>query len=267
MWRILLLVVGLACGGPAHAQSVQMSLLTAPPYGSLDSHGQSFGLYPDIARAMAKVTGLDIHVDLVPFARAANEVAKGSSDATIMMSNAFSDSKAVEAIVVFHTRQILLLRPGLQLGRDQSVAGLTIGRLNGGCQTLVEQAGVPVRFQEINSQESAVGMLALGRIDAFCSTEEAVRAEIRKQALESKLRGTQVVELGARPVWLMLSPTLAPSVGQTLVDGMRRLQKNGRLSAIFRSHLGSSYRLQTQERALSAKGGPGATRLFTQYKP
>ncbi|MDT8991140.1 transporter substrate-binding domain-containing protein [Curvibacter sp. APW13] len=249
MTRWLLVFVAAVClWSEASAQVVRMALLTAPPYGALDSEGRASGLYPDIAQALEQATGLDVQVELVPFARAANEVAKGGADATIMMANAFSDGKAVEAVVVFYTRQVLLLRPGLQLGVDRSLNGLTIGRLNGGCQALAERTGAAVKFQEINSQASAVGMLALGRIDAFCSTEEAIRAEIRNQGLEAKLRAAKLMELGARPVWLMLSPTLAPAVAEKLVAGVKRLQKSGQLATIFRNHLGSAYRLQTQEK-------------------
>lgn len=265
----LLLVLGMAVclWSEVSAQVVRMALLTAPPYGSLDREGRASGLYPDIAQALEQTTGLVVQVDLVPFARAANEVARGGADATIMMANAFSDGKAVEAVVVFHTRQILLLRPGLQRAADQNLSGLRIGRLNGGCQALAERAGPPLTFQEINSQASAVGMLALGRIDAFCSTEEAVRAEIRSQGLEAKLRSAQVIELGARPVWLMLSPNLAPSIAEALVDGVKRMQRSGQLATIFRAHLGTAYRLQTQEKASAAGTGPGTNRSTTQYKP
>ncbi len=60
-----------------------MPLLNAPPYAWSDANGQAQGLYPDIAVALAKVTGLEINIDVVPFARAARTVADGSADATL----------------------------------------------------------------------------------------------------------------------------------------------------------------------------------------
>lgn len=248
----------------AHASGVRMALLTAQPYGMVDSNGKPAGLYPDIARALSLEAGVPVQVELVPFARAANEVARGGADATIMMSNAFSDNKAIEAVVVFYTRQILLLRPGLESPTTAGLEKLSIGRLNGGCQSLADDASIHVQFQEINSQESAVGMLALGRIDAFCSTEEAVRAAVKQQGLEEKLGRSQVVELGARPVWLMLSPALPRSTGDALVGAMTRLQKNGKLAGIFREHLGAGYVLQLQEKRAPARPDGTGNRPKTQ---
>lgn len=265
MGRCVLCVVLLFFGCSAlRAQVLRMPLLEASPYGVVDAQGNKVGLYPDIAQALARETRMPVEIALVPFARAANETAKGGGDATIMMSTAFSESKAVEAIVVFYSRQVLLMRPGLKAPDRKALNGLTIGRLNGGCQVLASPPGETIQFQDINSQGSAVGMLALGRIDAFCSTEEALRAEIRNQGLEEKLRTAQVLELGARPVWLMLSPKLSKPVGLALVDGVKRMQRSGELARIFRKHLGASYRLQTQENASSEKDGAGVNRPETQ---
>lgn len=261
---LLFLALSVSGAGLAWAQLVRMPLLTAPPYGMVDSQGQMAGLYPDVARALAREAGLQVQIELVPFARAANEVAKGGGDATIMMSTAFSENKAVEAVVVFYTRQILLVRPGLKVAASAGLSQLTIGRLNGGCQSLADQQSETIKFQEINSQSSGVGMLALGRIDAFCSTEEAVRAEIRSQGMEARLHNAQVIELGARPVWLMLAPKLTPPVGQALVEAVKRMQKSGELLKIFRSHLGSAYQLQTQEKVPAGKHVPVANRPQTQ---
>lgn len=222
-----------------------MPLLAAPPYAWLDVKGKPQGLYPDIAAALAKATGLAIKVDVVPFARAATLVANGSSDATLMFSNSFTAQKVVEVIAVFYATQVVQLRPGLTVVGRSGLGPLRLGRMNGGCQELSEDARIPFRFQDLNTQESGVQMLAAGRLDGFCTTTEALAAALAATGLQARLDQTQVLPLATKPVWLMLSTQLAPEVARRLESGVRQLQGSGELQRIFRARLGSAYTLRT----------------------
>ena len=233
--------------GVCHAAEsvVTMPLLAAPPYGWLDAQGQPQGLYPDIAVALAKISGLSIRVEIVPFARAATLVAKGSADATLMFSNAFTAGKATEALTVFYATQVVQLRPGLMVLGRSGLGPLRLGRMNGGCKELTEDQRMTWRFQDLNTQDSGLQMLAAGRLDGFCTTTEALADAMASSGLQARFDKSQVIALASKPVWLMLSPKVSPDVAKRLEAGVRQLQSSGELVRIFKARLGSGYTLRT----------------------
>ena len=241
--RTLLLCGAVALGAPSLAggRTLSMPLLQSKPFGWLDAKGQPQGLYPDIVAALARQTGLDIEVEVVPFARAAALVASGSADATLMFRTTVTQGKVVESMVVFHTEQIVLLRPGLHVDGRRGLANLDLGRMNGGCQELAGDPGNVRRFQDLTSQESGLRMLLAGRIDGFCSVNESLLDAMAGTGLDASFADAQRVVLASKPVWLMLSNRLPAEVGARLRQGMAELQRNGELAKIFRSRLGSRY--------------------------
>ncbi len=218
-----------------------MPLLDTPPYAWLDARGQAQGLYPDIAVALEKLTGLVVKVDVVPFARAAHMVADGSADATLMFSNGFTAGKVKEARVVFYAKQVVQLRPGLAVRDRKDLVPLTLGRMNGGCLELSENTAVKWTFQELSNQVSGVRMLASHRIDGFCTTSEALAYAVTSSGLTSQLEQSQILELASKPVWLMLSSQLPPAIATRLEAGVRELQKSGAIERIFQDRLGRDY--------------------------
>lgn len=225
----------------AAQHSISMPVLHSKPFGWVDAGGRAQGLYPDIAAALAKQTGLVINVEVVPFARAASLVASGSADVTLMFRTAFTQSKVVEAMVVFHTQQIVQMRPSLWVSGRSALGTLDLGRMNGGCQDLSDDRSVAWRFQDLSSQESGVRMLLAGRIDGFCTVNESLIDALSGAGLEASFADTQRLVLASKPVWLMLSKNLSPELGAMLVRAMTELQKNGELARIFKARLGSHY--------------------------
>lgn len=240
-------VAAVLVSGPcAIAQPVVlMPLLAAPPYAWLDSQGQPQGLYPDIAAALARVTGLNIRIEVVPFARAATQVVNGAADATLMLTNTFTAGKTIQAVPVFYATVSVQLRPGLAVAGRSDLIPLRLGRMNGGCAELAEEAHGKLHFADLNSHESGVQMLAAGRLDGFCSVSEATVDALRSTGLQDRFEKAQVVALASKPVWLMLSPKVAPDVAKRLEAGVRQLQSNGELAGIFKARLGPGYKLRT----------------------
>ncbi len=244
--KILLAWCALAVYLPLAAaeRSIYMPIVQSKPFGWVDPEGQAQGLYPDIAAALARQTGLDIRVEVVPFARAAALVASGAADTTLMFRTAFTHGKAVEAQVAFYTQQIVQMRPGLRVSRRADLHALDLGRMNGGCQELSDDRSVAWRFQELSSQESGVRMLQAQRIDGFCTVTESLLDALTSAGLETSFSEAQRVVLASKPVWLMLSQNLPPELGMRLVRGLQDLQKNGELVRIFKTRLGNGYLLQ-----------------------
>lgn len=225
----------------ATERTVFMPLLQAKPFGWIDASGQAQGLYPDIATALAKKTGLVIRVEVVPFARAAALVASGSADATLMFRTAFTQGKVVEAMVAFNTQQIVQMRPGLRVAGRSALASLDLGRMNGGCQELADDRSVAWRFQELSTQESGVRKLLAERIDGFCTVNESLLDALSAARLEARFSDAQRLVLASKPVWLMLSQNLAPELRAKLLRGLVELQRSGELSKIFKTRLGDGY--------------------------
>lgn len=242
---VVVAVLSLLCAAVGAAdRPISMPLLSIRPYGWLDARGQPQGLYPDIAAALARETGLDIRVDMVPFARAAALVASGNADATLMFTTAQTEQKTVEAVVVFYTKQIVQLRPGISLGSRAELAPLALGRMIGGCQELADDHSTAWRFVDLTTQDSGLRMLLAARLDGFCSATEALSDAMASTGLESNFRHAQRVVLASKPVWLQLSPRLPADLAERLVVGVRQLQKNGEIARIFRRRLGEGYQLQ-----------------------
>jgi polar amino acid transport system substrate-binding protein len=238
------ILLGLLCVTAAAAdRPITMPLLSVRPYGWLDAQGQPRGLYPDIAVALARESGLDIRVDMVPFARAAALVASGNADATLMFTTEATEKKAVQAVVVFYTDQVVLLRPGVSAASRVDLAPLSLGRMIGGCQELVNDTSANWRFSDVASQESGLRMLLASRLDGFCSASEALTDAVASAGLESSFFTVQRVVLATKPVWLQLSPSLPQDLAERLVKGVRQLQKSGEMARIFRRRLGDNYPL------------------------
>jgi ABC-type amino acid transport substrate-binding protein len=237
-------LLGLLCSAAGAAdRQISMPLLLVRPYGWLDAQGQAQGLYPEIAAALARETGLTIRVDMVPFARAAALVASGNADATLMFTTEVMENKAVQAMVVFYTNQIVLLRPGVAVTARGDLAPLTLGRMIGGCRELVDDTSRAWNFVDLTTQEAGLRMLLASRLDGFCSASEALTDAMASAGLESSFRTVQRVVLASKPVWLQLSARLPSDLAERLVKGVRQLQKSGELLRIFRRQLGDSYQL------------------------
>jgi polar amino acid transport system substrate-binding protein len=248
MKTLAALLLGCACFVAATRAAdlpLSMPILDARPYGWVDGQGKPQGLYPDIAAALARETGLQIDVEIVPFARAASLVASNAADATLMFNTAISGGRAVEAVVVFYANQVMQMRPGVTVADRNGLRPLALGRMNGGCQELAADTSVPWRFQELNSQESGLRMLLAGRIDAFCTASETLQDTVTTSGLEGDFLNAQRLVLAAKPVWLMLARRVPPEMRQKLAAAVQRLQKNGELARIFRARLGTGYVLNS----------------------
>lgn len=243
LWRwAALLLVGVVV--PGWAQVVRMPLQDSPPFSWRDDQGRAQGIYPAMAAAIARLSGLDIRVEVVPFARAASLVASGQADATLLFATAFTEGRAREAAVAFYTEQVVLLRPGLRVAGRAGLPLLALARMNGGCRDLAEDTSVAWRFEELSSQEAGVKMLLAGRIDGFCSvTESLSHAMLGVGSSAAPLHGAQRVVLAARPVWLLLSPQVDERTSALLVQSLRQLQKSEEIQRIFRAQLGPHYLL------------------------
>lgn len=226
------------------AAPVAAPVLDSAPYGWIDALGNPRGLYPDFFMALARQTGLDIRVRIVPFARAANMVAAGNADTTLMFRNGFTEGKVIEAAQVFFTEQIVQTRSDYAIKSREQLVTKLIGRIRGGCGELANDASHAWRFYELNTQQQGVNMLLAQRIDAFCTTGEAIDFALQQVNNKTALARQNRISLGEKPVWLMFSPTLDKETRTALLQGLKQLQQNGEFARIFKRYLGNQYVLK-----------------------
>lgn len=222
---------------------LRFAVMDAPPFGFSTAAGTPAGLYPAILAALSAEARVPIEVQVVPFARAAHEVAGGAADGTLMFSHAVTRNRVVALAPVFLTAQTVQVGPGVAIHSRADLRPLLIGRLRGGCQELEAEAGPPWRFHELNSHQQGVEMLAAHRIDALCSTPEALDEAATRSGRQQLLDPAARWPLAQREVWLMVSSKVDPALHQPLRDGLQRLQHSGALARLFRDALGPRYHL------------------------
>lgn len=223
-------------------EALRFDVMDAAPFGYQTAAGPA-GLYPAILAALSAEIGRPITVQVVPFARALHDVASGATDGTLAFASATTDQRAVALAPVFLTAQTLQPAPGRAIRSHADLHGLVIGRIRGGCQELEKSNDGSWRFQEINNHQQGIDMLVVRRIDALCSTPEALDQASARHDRARVLDREARWHLAYREVWLMVSPALAPEMHGPLRDAVLRLQRSGALARIFGGVLGPGYRL------------------------
>lgn len=240
--RVGVAMVALLICSLGHADGLRFSVIDTPPFGMVGTSGPT-GIYPSIVAAISAESRVPISVSLVPFARAAHEVAHGRADGTIMFGNAITEGKVVPVAPVFITAQVVQLAPGVKVQSIRDFEQLHIGRIRQGCQDLAANRALTLRFHELTSQRQGIDMLKAKRIQAFCSTPEALDWATARFDLAHALDPERRWIVSEKEVWLFVSTTVDPTLHQPLRSAVRKLQREGELARIFKDHLGPHYRL------------------------
>lgn len=233
---------GLLVCSLGRADGLRFSVIDMAPYGMSGATGP-IGIYPSIIAAISAESRIPISVSLAPFARAAHEVASGSADGTIMFGNAITEGKVVPVAPVFITAQIVQLAPGVKMRSIRDLQPLRIGRIREGCQDLAANRTLTLRFHELTSQRQGIDMLKVNRIQAFCSTPEALDWATARFDVAHALDPERRWIVSEKEVWLFVSTTVDPKVHRPLRSAVRKLQQDGELARIFKEHVGPDYRV------------------------
>jgi ABC-type amino acid transport substrate-binding protein len=177
-WAGALLVLG-ACH--ANAAPLQVSLPEIIPLSFTTPDGQKLGLYVDLVTAIAQEAGIELQLNITPFARSVNMINQGKSDLAVHNISVVQSSKLRNLGTLHTTDLVLWPSPDKTINRKSQLTGQTVGRLRGGCQRVFDTNAV--QFYEINNYAQGVRMLAAKRINALCGSREAITFAIRRNAL------------------------------------------------------------------------------------
>ena len=154
--------------------------------------GEFRGMGPDILRALAAQLGQSLHFDLFPWARAQSMVAQGQADILV------GPYKSPERLEQFHfserpfyqDQMVFYARSGTPDwdGQYESLREKRIVIINGWAYgEEFDAARQSLNVSVTNSVESALTMLALGRVDLFASNRRNTEPVIPLLALEGKV--------------------------------------------------------------------------------
>lgn len=194
--RRTLLVAGLAAiAWPARAQ-VRELLVAGAHFARVyeRSDGAFHGLGPEILRAIAPQLGQPLHFDLYPWARAQSMVAQAQADILV------GPYKSAERLELFYfserpfyqDQMLFYARSGTEQDWDGSYASLREKRIviiNGWAYGDEFDAARPgLNLSVTNSVESALTMLAAGRVDLFATNRRNTEPVVPLQALDGKVQ-------------------------------------------------------------------------------
>lgn len=228
-FRLFIAVQLFALALAAQAVELRVVLFDIPPYAAMSTDGKMpEGIYIDLAKRLGQSAGHTVRFELVPFARVGVMLENGQVDLTIGFSTARLEQLAVPVAPVRTVKSAVLLGKGLRAARAEDLASLEIGRLRGGCKDLFEEKKVAAVPYEVNGMASGVRMLAAGRIQGLCATQDAIEFVMTQERLDRSQFGNWL-SLSEREAYLFAARHLPGDVRESLQRAVARLRKEGRL--------------------------------------
>jgi signal transduction histidine kinase/CheY-like chemotaxis protein len=226
------------------------------PYHFLDTDGQPSGFDIDLTRAVARVMGLAVEIDLGPWQRQQERLARGEIDMLAGLTRSPQRSQALAFSTPYLAVQyrIFVRRDNRAIDGEEDLAGRRVAVQRGGVMTDYARAhGFGTRLVPVESAADGMRLVAAGEADCFLTVEYRGLFVLRELGL------THLVRVG-RP----LNPTsyafaTTPGRGELvhrLNQGLAILEESGEYDRIYRKWFGvlESQALTTADIARRAAG-------------
>lgn len=189
---------------------LKAALFEVAPYAQKEG-GAPSGLYVDWVKGLGTRANLRTEIALMPFARVPLALQRGEADVTISFSTPALDASAQALGTVALVDSVLITSADRSTRELSQLKGALVGRARGGCQDLAQRSELQLRWTEISNFESALRMLALGRMDGVCLTRDVLRYYSALASIERSRLGAEIL-VGQRPALLYVRRGLAPAV-------------------------------------------------------
>ena len=221
-----------AVGAAASAEPWVMHILDAPPFGMAGASGRVAGVMADLGHALARESGREIEMRLVPITRVLKDVNVGDAGLTILLPVQGFDP-GVHALATLARLDVELLpRKGLTVADKRSARGLRIASLGRGAgMDMMAQLEGAVH-QRVNSLAAMVGMLSAGRVDAIVSVKESLRYTLDQAGLRLADFGPPLV-LGRLDLTLWATPAMPLAERQRLTMAANTLTRSGEFARVL----------------------------------
>lgn len=220
-WAGLLLILG-ACH--LQAAPLQVSFPEIIPLSFITPDGQKLGLYVDLMTAIGQEAGIELQLNITPFARSVNMVNHSKVDLAVHNTKAVHTSQLRNLGVLHMTDLVLWPSPSSALSNKSQLNGQIVGRLRGGCRRVIDSQNI--QFYDINDYNQGVRMLAAQRIDLLCGSREAILFAIRRNALPALETGLPL-RLEQMQVALLARKDLPKSQLDRLQRATQKIMKSG----------------------------------------
>ncbi|MFH7042272.1 hypothetical protein ABT392_08135 [Paucibacter sp. JuS9] len=147
----------------------------------------------------------------MPFARVPLALERSEADLTISFSTEALEGAAQALGPVALVDSVLITSLARSTRELPQLKGALVGRARGGCQDLAQRAELALRWTDISNFDSALRMLALGRLDGLCLTRDVLHHYSALASIERSRLGAEIL-VGQRPALLYVRRGLAPEV-------------------------------------------------------
>ncbi|WP_085373242.1 substrate-binding periplasmic protein [Magnetospirillum sp. ME-1] len=175
-------------GGTAAAEPVRFVTIDTAPWASVEpKSGKAEGVFPDIVAELVRRTGLDILVELQPFARIPRELETSRQDCTILVWNEQWAPFMVQGEVVSNHPVGVIARKGLRLRSYENLRGLSVSVLRGLPLGPRFDGDESVHRQYDTDYLQGLNKLAHGRVDAVAGALPTIAYLAEQNGLDRHL--------------------------------------------------------------------------------
>lgn len=194
----------------------------------------SKGVIPRFYELLAKNSGLDIQVDIVPYKRMLVMLDSGDGDIAIFFKSRKSVKVADPLVLLTTLNTVVFPRRGLQLTRYEDLSNLTIGVKGGVAIQPRFDEDRQLRKKQFNSYYQAAQLLMHDRVDAVTGSEGSLRYNFAKTGYVPD-PNDKALALFSREVWLQTSKahSLAPDIVTRLATETEQLASSDRYRHIL----------------------------------
>lgn len=233
-----LVPTAMAAGAQA-SPALRAATLLAPMFG-MERQGQADGIFVDVIKELARVSGIRIDNAMVPKVRGQVMLQTGGADLMIGFDSAalLAHARHVAPVASFDVG--IIARAGVRLQSLGDLHGLTVGQLRGADYSRAYERDAAILKYDTSTMAQILRMLAMGRVDAAIGVRESLYFGMQSEGIAPQRVG-DFLPLESKQAWLhYANRSYDAALAQRLAAALRRMQAAGTIAAIIRRYAGDA---------------------------
>lgn len=245
-----LLSLSAACVTTARADDgLRVALLHSEPWSYYSHDGADAkgarprieGIMPEISKALARETGLELRAQLTPYARMWRDLKSGDCDLAYGIRSSDRDDYVRYAGYLFSFETLVIGRPGVRLKEYGDLRELQVG--------LLQDVRLNPRFDhdgriskhEFRDYETMIEMLLAGRLDAVAGNSVSLNYLLRKK--QQPYQHWPRLALQQVEVWVQFSRRSPRQADAEKINAaVDKLRRQGYFEDLLNRHQGAAKR-------------------------
>lgn len=183
----------------AAAPPLTLALIELMPWAATNRDGSQTGILVDTADALSTLSGVDLQLRLLPYARGAMMLKQRQIDLMVALQADLLDQVATRLAPLSMEDIIVVSRPGTVLRAMSDLKGKVVGRLRNAEYAAEFAASTDIIKYDTSSYRQSLQMLRIGRLDAVIFTRSALLFTLKSMQLTAAAIG-QPLLLGRMPL-------------------------------------------------------------------